>query len=180
MKGPERFETERLILRKPVAADAGEVFARYASDSEVTRYMGWPRHFSIEDTKAFLSFSDAEWIRWPAGPYLIESRPDKKLVGSTGFGFETPAKAATGYVLAREEWGKGYATEALAAMVRAAAEIGIRELYALCHPEHLASIRVLEKCGFRLKERLEKFASFPNLHPGQRGDCLYYVRTFPA
>ena len=180
MKGPERFETERLILRKPALTDAEEVFVRYASDPDATRYMGWPRHLSIEDTKAFLSFSEAEWSRWPAGPYLIESRLHAKLVGSTGFGFETPATAVTGYILARDEWGKGYATEALAAMVKIAAEIGIRELYALCHPEHPASIRVLEKCGFRLKERLEKFASFPNLHRGQREDCLRYVRTFPV
>ena len=65
-------------------ADAEAVFIRYASDSEVTRYLGWPRHQSVDDTKAFLTFSDAEWSRLPAGPYLIESRSEHALLGSTG------------------------------------------------------------------------------------------------
>ena len=99
MKGPERIETTRLVLRKPAQADAGAIFARYASDPEVTRYLGWPRHQTIEQTKSFLAFSEAEWNRWPAGPYLIESLGERKLLGSTGLAFETPAIAATGYVL---------------------------------------------------------------------------------
>ncbi len=71
----------------------------------------------FEDTKAFLTFSDAEWSRWPVGPYLIESRSEHTLLGSTGLGFEAPLTAVTGYVLARDAWGKGYATEALTAIV---------------------------------------------------------------
>ena len=39
----EPVETERLVLRRPTAADAPAIFARYASDPEVTRYMAWPR-----------------------------------------------------------------------------------------------------------------------------------------
>ena len=45
-------------------------------DLEVTKYVGWPRHRSIEQTKAFLAFSEAGWRRWPAGPYW--------LLGGTG------------------------------------------------------------------------------------------------
>jgi RimJ/RimL family protein N-acetyltransferase len=54
-----------------VSADAELIFRRYASDPEVTKFLGWPRHTSIEQTQAFLEFSDAEWEKWPAGPYLI-------------------------------------------------------------------------------------------------------------
>lgn len=176
MKGPERFETSRLVLRKPTLADAEAVFIRYASDSEVTRYLGWPRHQSVDDTKAFLTFSDAEWSRWPAGPYLIESRSEHTLLGGTGLGFEAPSTAVTGYVLARDAWGNGYATEALTAVVDIAKKLGVVRLYALCHPGHPASARVLEKCGFRLEQRLVQFAEFPNLNPGFRGACLRYVR----
>jgi [ribosomal protein S5]-alanine N-acetyltransferase len=178
MKGPERFETSRLILRKPTLADAEAVFVRYASDPEVTRYLGWPRHRSVSHTEAFLTFSDAEWTRWPVGPYLIESHSEHKLLGSTGLGFEGPSIAATGYVLARDAWGNGYATEALTAIVGIAEGVGVVRLYALCHPEHPASARVLEKCGFRLEQRLEQFAEFPNLNPGQREACLRYVRGY--
>lgn len=175
MKGPERLETDRLVLRRPALADAQSVFARYAADVEVTKYVGWPRHRSIEDTRAFLRFSDSEWSRWPAGPYLIESRVGQRLLGSTGFGFESPSIAMTGYVLAKDSWGRGYATEVLMAIVGIARELKIVGLFALCHPENTASIRVLEKCGFRFEERLAHFLEFPNLNLGKREDCLQYV-----
>src|SRR5215831_14989217 len=152
MKAPEHIETTRLVLRKPTAADAEAIYGRYASDTEVTKYLGWPRHRSIEETKAFLAHSEAAWIRWPAGPYLIESRGDRKLLGGSGFTFEAPTVALTGYVLARDAWGRGYATEALAAVVAVAQRLGVQRLYALCHPNHQASIHVLEKCGFAFEQ----------------------------
>jgi RimJ/RimL family protein N-acetyltransferase len=85
MKGPERIETARLLLRKPVLDDAEAVFSRYASDPEVTKYLAWPRHGSIEHTRLFLRFSDAEWERWPVGPYLIEFKDDLQLLGAQGW-----------------------------------------------------------------------------------------------
>ena len=176
MKAPERIETSRLVLRRPTIDDAEGVFTRYAGDVEVTKYVGWPRHRSVEHSRAFLRFSESEWSRWPAGPYLIESRTDHRLLGSTGLGFESPSVAGTGYVLARDSWGYGYATEALFTIVNIARALEILHLYALCHPEHPASIRVLEKCGFHFEQRLEQFAEFPNLNPGAPIDCLRYVR----
>jgi RimJ/RimL family protein N-acetyltransferase len=180
MKGPEGVETDRLVLRKPAIADAEAVFARYAGDAEVTKYVGWPRHLSVDYSRAFLRFSESEWSRWPAGPYVIESRTDRRLLGGTGLGFESPSVASTGYVLAKDSWGRGYATEALTAIVNIARELRVLHLYALCHPDHAASARVLEKCGFRLEQRLEQFAEFPNLNPGVRADCLRYVREVIA
>jgi RimJ/RimL family protein N-acetyltransferase len=177
MKASERIETPRLVLRKPVPADAAQVFSRYASDPEVTRYLGWPRHESLADTTAFLAFSDAEWRKWPAGPYLIEARETGQLLGGTGLAFESPEVAGTGYVLARDAWGKGYATEALSAMVDLAEPLGVKRLYALCHPEHRASARVLEKCGFASEGLLKRHTRFPNLHGGEMRDCLCYART---
>lgn len=167
---PERVETERLLLRRPGGADAGAIFERYAADPEVTRYVGWPAHRSVADTRAFLAYCDAEWQRWSAGPYLIHSREHAGLLGSTGLALETDQRAATGYVLARDSWGRGYASEALRAVVAVARELRIRRLYALCHPEHAASRRVLEKCGFELEGTLRRYAEFPNLKPGEPGD----------
>ncbi len=175
--GPELIETARLVLRKPASTDGKAIFWRYASDPEVTKYLGWPRHRSLEDTEAFLAFSDAAWERWPAGPYLIESRAGHQLLGSTGFAFETPSVAATGYVLAKDAWNKGYATEALRAIVELAGRLGILRLYALCHPENWASVHVLEKCGF-VSEGLVELHAFPNLGSGQPGDCLRYSRSW--
>ncbi len=174
----ERIETARLVLRKPRAADADAVFSRYASDPEVTRLLSWPMHVSVDQTRAFLEFSDAEWQRWPAGPYLIESRETGQLLGATGLAFETPFRAETGYVLAKDAWGFGYATEALARVVALAADVGLRRLHAECHPEHHASQRILEKCGFAREGLLRRYSEFPNLCPGEPIDVLLYARVF--
>jgi [ribosomal protein S5]-alanine N-acetyltransferase len=177
-KAPERIETRRLVLRRPLPADADGIFRRYAGDPDVTRYLGWPRHESVSDTHEFLTFSDAEWARWPAGPYVIESRASGDLVGGTGLGFESPDEASTGYVFARDAWGRGYATETLEAMVDLARDLGVRRLYALCHPDHQASWRVLQKGGFIREAMLSRYAAFPNLKPGMLSDVLCYATAF--
>ena len=162
MKGPERIETERLILRRPQSVDATSIFHRYASDPEVTRFLAWPTHRSVADTRLFLEYAEECWCRWPAGPYLIESRETGQLLGSTGLEFETSYRAATGYVLAKEAWGLGYATEALRAIQANSASLGIQRLYALCHHEHTASARVLSKCGFIFEGFHHAHTVFPN------------------
>jgi RimJ/RimL family protein N-acetyltransferase len=175
MTATERIETARLVLRRPHAADAAAIFARYASDPEVTRFVGWPRHASRRDTEAFLRFSAREWARWPAGPYLILSRSAGELLGSTGLAFERADEATTGYVLARDVWGRGFATEALHAMVDLAAGLGVVWLRALCHPAHRASSHVLEKCGFRRDANWTTQVVFPNIAPGVLQDAACYV-----
>jgi [ribosomal protein S5]-alanine N-acetyltransferase len=125
MKGPIRIQTPRLVLRRPTSADAAEIYARYSGDPEVTRYLGWPRHTSIDQTHLFLTYSDAQWDQWPAGPYLIEGQSGGRLLGATGLAFETPTIASTGYVLAHDAWRQGYATEALNAIVNVASELGV-------------------------------------------------------
>jgi len=175
VKAPETIKTDRLLLRKPASGDATEIFGRYASDAEVTRFLAWPMHTSIDDTRAFLEFSDAEWARWPAGPYLICSGADGSLLGSTGLAFEASFRATTGYVLAKDSWGQGFATEALLAMRQMAADLGVERLYALCHPEHQPSRRVLEKGGFEFEGTLRRFSEFPNLDPGTAQDVVSYA-----
>lgn len=177
MPAPDRIDTERLVLRRPRARDAREIFARYAADPEVTKYLSWPTHRSPVDTRVFLRFSDTEWTRWGAGPYVIESR-EGHLLGSTGLSFETRHRAATGYVLARDAWGHGYATEALQTMVVLAQSLGVRRLYALCYAAHGASAHVLEKCGFAREGILKSYLEFPNLTAGEPADVACYARVW--
>ncbi len=176
MHAPPLVETPRLVLSAPVAADADVVFQRYASDAAVTRYLGWPRHRTVGDTQDFLAFSAVQWEREGAGPYLMWARTDGQLLGSTGLGLEPGGQAITGYVLATDAWGKGYATEALTAMVRVATDIGIGRLYALCHPQHRASWRVLEKCSFERDRTWNRPVTFPNLEAGIAQDVRCYRR----
>ncbi|MGH9382724.1 MAG: GNAT family N-acetyltransferase [Vicinamibacterales bacterium] len=172
---PQRIETTRLLLVRPTAADAEAIFSRYASDPDVTHYLSWPRHLTVADTATFLAFSESEWNRWPAGPYLIRSRTDRTLLGGTGLSFETPWRAMTGYVVAKDSWGRGYATEALEAMVALARRLRVMRLYALCHPAHAASQRVLEKCGFVKEATLHRHSVFPNLDRDMPADTDCYA-----
>ena len=178
MNAPERIETERLILKRPIPEDAELVFTRYSSDPEVTRYVGWPRQDSVSQTKAFITFSDTQWLKWPAGPYLAFSRENGILLGGTGLAFDTPTKASTGYVFAKDSWGKGYATESLRVMVRLAQSLNVKRLYATCHVDHQASAHVLEKCGFTREGILPKHTIFPNLSPEKLSDVLCYALLF--
>lgn len=179
MKGPHAIETERLRLRKPAIGDAQAIFDRYSGDPAVTRYMSWPTHQTISDTCAFLTWSQADWELWPAGSYLIFSR-EQILLGGTGLSFKTPTYAVTGYVFAQDAWGRGYATEALQAMVELAQRTGVQRLEAVCHVEHRASARVMEKCGFACEGVRRGHTEFPNLAPGMRCDVWSYALRFDA
>lgn len=180
-KAPERIETSRLVIRRPRPSDAQAIFDGFASDPGVTRYLSWPTHRSVADTLAFLSLSDVEWQRWPAGPYVVLARDNGKadrLLGSTGLFYKSPDRAVTGYVFAREAWGMGYATESLQAMVEVACQTGVRRLEAICHTGHSPSAHVLEKCGFLREEVCREHFVFPNLKPQKKSDVFSYVRCF--
>jgi ribosomal-protein-alanine N-acetyltransferase len=181
MKGPRTLETARLVLRKPTLQDGQAIFERYAGDPIVTRYMSWPTHRTIADTHAFLAWSEGDWELWPAGSYLIYSRnTNGLLLGGTGLTFRTPLLAVTGYVLAQDAWGQGFATESLGAMVELARQTGVKRLEAECHADHRASAHVLEKCGFQCEGVSPAHTEFPNLALGCRCDVLSYSMRFKA
>jgi RimJ/RimL family protein N-acetyltransferase len=96
-----------MLLRPPTEEDAQAIFERYASDAEVTRYLSWPRHASVQDTRAFVAFSRSEWARWGVGPLMAFDRVNGALLGGSGLVMEAADRAVTGYVFARDAWGKG-------------------------------------------------------------------------
>jgi RimJ/RimL family protein N-acetyltransferase len=172
--------TPRLLLRRPRLADADAIFARYSSDPEVTRWLRWPAHREIEETRRFIAWADQQWMEWPAGPLLILEKLDDgregRLLGAAGLGFSTPDRASAGYLLARDAWRHGYATEALEAVVRLAAQLKVRYLVAFCQAGNTASIHVLLKCGFERAARLEQHSVFPSAASGKRLDVLQFER----
>jgi len=174
MNAPPELGTDRLILRAPRSGDAEAIFERLSSSEAVTRFVGWPRHRSVEDSATFLRVSAAQWATWPGGPYLAFSRANGRLLGSTGFGFRTEDTAETGYVFAEDAWGQGYATEALRAVIAVALDLRLAHLVAQCHPAHHASIHVLEKCDFVRDESYAGLYEFPNLEPGREQAVLYF------
>ncbi len=170
---PTRLSTARLTLRRPSARDAAAVFA-YGSAPEVTRFMAWPRHNDLADTRAFLSAADDEWRQRGVGPYLVEHQG--AVVGSTGLHLATPYRAVTGYLLVQPLWGQGFATELALAMVELAGSLGVVRLEALCLTEHTASARVLEKAGFAFEGVLRAYLLAPNLPRDTPSDVRSYAR----
>jgi ribosomal-protein-alanine N-acetyltransferase len=164
-----------MLLRRPVRDDASSIFDRYASDPDVCHYLSWPLHRTVEDTLAFLQFSDSEWSKWPAGPYLMFALDDGRLLGSTGLAFDIPDRSAAGYVLAKDSWGQGYATEAMLAMRQLCTDLNVSRLYACCHPDHIASRRVLEKSGLLLEPNHSHQLIFPNIDLANPQDVVCYV-----
>ena len=155
-------------------SDEPLIYARYASDPDATRYMAWPTHRSLDDTRAFLELSDAAWARWPlAGPYLVFARDGVTLFGSAGILNDDAETAQIGYILARDAWGRGYATEALLGSVEAARAAGVRRLEAGVHVDHPVSCHVLEKAGFVRKG--VRRGHFPNLPPEATRDAALYT-----
>ena len=171
LKAPAMIETARLLLRRPLTSDAHAVFARYAGNAAVTRYLGWRTHGSVADTQLFLACCEAEWLHAGVGPYLVQSRETGLLLGSTGLRPSSSQQAATGYVLAQDAWGRGYATETLLAMRGLALRMGILRLTAICHPEHHASARVIRSAGSPAKARCGPRAVPESQAPGSSPTC---------
>ncbi len=179
MKAPHTIETARLVIRKPEISDAEAIFERYSGDSDVGEFLAWPIQESADETRAFLEHSEQEWKQWPAGAFLITRAVDGAIVGGTGLHFETRYRASTGYVIAKDCWGKGYASEALGAMQELAAKLSVNRLYALCHTAHAPSRHVLEKAGFQFEGVLRRYCEFPNQQPGVPQDvfCFSWITT---
>lgn len=173
MTPPENFQTERLILRVPVVADARAVFEEYARDSAVTKYLAWRPHRSIGDAAEFLTkcfFMRQENI---AFPYAITLRDSEKLIGMIELRFEE-SRLDIGYVLAAPYWNLGYMTEAVRAVI--AWGLNQKEIYrvwAYCDTENLPSARVLEKAGMQREGILRRWMILPNLSDSPR-DCYAY------
>lgn len=164
------LETPRLTLRRMRPEDA-EQMHRYASDPEVARYMLWEPHESLRDSENFLRFVRERYSRGDPAGWGLEERETGRFMGTCGMQAWRPehSRAELGYVLAREHWGRGLMTEAVAAVVNFGFErIGFNRLEARCLDGNIASARVLEKVGMIWEgtSRSSHFlgGSFRNLH----------------
>lgn len=174
MKPPERIETERLVLRIPSVADAETIFNSYAQDSEVTRYLIWRPHQNIYETEGFLADCAAAWECNVQFPYVITFKQSGAVIGMIEIRIND-FKADVGYVVSRQHWGKGVATEALRSLVEwALRQESIYRVWALCDVENLASERVLEKVGMQREGVLRRQIVHPNISDEPR-DCYCYA-----
>ena len=173
---PEIIATARLLLRPPRIDDAASIFEGYAADREATRYLLWTPHESRVETEAFLVSQVARQPVTLDQSWVLTRPGEDRALGMIGIEILDLA-AELGYVLAREEWRKGYMTEAASAVTERALAVSlVQSVWAICHLENVASARVLEKAGFVRDGVLAEHAVFPNLG-AQPSDVYRYVRA---
>ena len=175
MKMPERVETERLALRKPCLDDALIIFAAWAQDREVTRYLTWRPHERIEETQEFVQSCLRAWENETRFPYMITLKESNEVIGMIDPRIEGP-KMGIGYGAARAFWGKGYITEAARAIIDwAFQQRSIYRVYATTDVENIASRRVLEKVGMKCEGILRKYILHPNVSDEPRDSYMYAI-----
>ncbi len=139
------IRTPRLYLRPSWPEDWQELFALLSDTSISFNIAGesWPH--TVEETKAFVSKPRENLLPH----FFIYLRDDNggRLIGGIGFG-RNGDEVELGYWIAPSEWGQGYATEALDAMLAHARMLGHSRVIASHFAENAATARVLEKAGF--------------------------------
>lgn len=163
-----RIETERLVLRPWREDDAADLF-RYASDPEVGPAAGWAPHKDEAD-----SLNVLRTILMKEGTWAITAAPSDEPLGSIGvFPGSEPRQGGEyeiGYWVARPFWGRGYAPEAVRALLSLYFSFGAERIWCAHAEGNDKSRRVIEKCGFRYR-----FSAPWHAPIGDERTSLYYA-----
>jgi RimJ/RimL family protein N-acetyltransferase len=138
--------------------DDFEEYARICADAEVMRFLGG-KPFSRLEAWRHMALLVGHWHLRGYGHWAVEEKASGRLIGRMGFlnpegwpGFEV------GWTLARECWGRGYATEGARRMLDYAfKEMDREHVISLIHPDNRASIKVAERLGERVEGETELF-----------------------
>jgi [ribosomal protein S5]-alanine N-acetyltransferase len=170
---PNTFQTQRVLLRPIAPTDAGPIFEGYAKDPQVSRYVTWRPHVTIEDTETYIR---ACTTATSARTYVLLRRSDGQVIGTFDLRQPSPSRLGFGYVLTRPSWGAGIMTEVLTHIVDwALRQPGIWRIGDVCDVENPASARVMEKAGLHREGVLRRWGVFPNLGNEPR-DCISYAK----
>ena len=139
------IHTDRLVLRPLRENDAQAMFTNWTYDERVAKYCRWHPHKNIEQTKEYLKMCiDAEYC-WAI---TLKGKDEPigciDVVGENSFGVNE-----IGYVLMYEQWGNGFMTEAVKAVINELFECGFDKVGACHDVNNPASGRVMEKCGMK-------------------------------
>jgi aminoglycoside 6'-N-acetyltransferase len=156
--GFEPIVTDRLRLRRSVPGDAAAI-SRYRSDPAVRRYQGWGEtdaatvRRQIEEMAGRLPGEPGGWVQ-----FTVEERDGGALVGDVGLSpaDEEPGVVKVGYTIDPAFQGRGYATEAVRALIDYAFDtLGADLVRAYASAENVPSHHVAENAGLTLVERFE-------------------------
>jgi RimJ/RimL family protein N-acetyltransferase len=143
--------TARLRIRPFIADDLGALLA-YRRDPEVARYQSWSETFTEAEGRAFIDAVTRTPFGTP-GAWInlgIELTATRELLGDVAFRVASDGSAGEiGFTLAREQHGRGYASEAVGAFCDFALRtLPLRALFAITDARNTPSIRLLGRLGF--------------------------------
>jgi RimJ/RimL family protein N-acetyltransferase len=176
---PNRFETDRLILR-PFRAGDGPVLheALVESITELRRFLWFLPWVAEEQTQDSAEIRcrrcEANFLSRADLPFLAFERSTGRLVGSMGLhrtDWDVP-KTEVGYWIRTSEAGKGYVAEAVQALVEwALNQLGAQRVELVAEDRNVASRKVAERCGFALEGVLRNVMRGPD--GSLRNSCIY-------
>jgi RimJ/RimL family protein N-acetyltransferase len=167
------FQSSRLNARRFEVRDVG-LFAAYRNDPDVARFQSSTSFSSHEASEFIASMA----VKSPGGAgwsqLALESREDKALIGDCVLNIMEDDRrlAEIGFTIARPFWNKGYASEAVSALVNYGFNtFGLHRIAASADPRNAASCRVLEKAGMRKEAHHRQSLWFK----GEWADDLVYA-----
>ena len=156
--GTRQIETKRLVLRQFVVEDAEAMFRNWTSDPEVTKYLTWPPHASVDVSRAVLndwtaSYSKQNYYQWA----IVLNENGECPIGSIGAVDinDDVSVVQIGYCLGQRWWYRGIMSEALNAVIDFFFnEVGANRIEARHDPRNPHSGMVMEKCGMKYEGTL--------------------------
>ena len=142
--------TERLVLRRMMAYDAPGLHTML-SDPETMRYWSTPPHGTLAESEAWVADGLAAMTRGDGVDFVVLE--SDRLIGRVAFWMGNEI----GFLFSRAVWGKGYATEALTAVLRYGfEELAFKTVRADVDPDNARSLKLLERVGFKRTGFAEK------------------------
>ena len=144
------LETDRLILRQLNENDAQKAFDNWTSDDDVTRYVRWNTHKSVDETVEYIKMEHKRCEEKDNYEWGIVLKENNELIGAMGAFPGDDDRIEIGYNISKKYWNNGYMTEALKKVMEYLInDVGIKRFicsHAVLNP---ASGRVMQKAGFK-------------------------------
>lgn len=156
--GTQRIETDRLILRRYKIEDADAMYKNWASDSEVTKFLTWQPHSSVDVSRSIIEdwlkkYSDEKYYQWAIVLKANGNEPigDISVVHMN----EDISMAHIGYCLGRAWWRRGIMSEALKAVTDFMFDtVEVNRVESRHDPRNPNSGKVMQKCGMKYEGTL--------------------------
>jgi ribosomal-protein-alanine N-acetyltransferase len=162
--GTQEIRTKRLTLRRFTANDADTMFNNWASDPEVTKFLRWPTHKSVETSRHILeswikSYEQNDFYLWAIVPDEVGEPIGSIAVVEQDDRIEM---VHIGYCIGTKWWHKGYTSEAMAALIEFFFEkVGVNRIESQHDPNNPNSGKVMAKCDMKY-EGTHRKADFNN------------------